>query len=153
MAVAYTTEEKIEAANVGSMRLDVLLDRNKDGTPDEGVLDAVVLDAGTYIDSRLAQRYAVPFAAVPATPDMINLIARELVLWELYDFLEPEGPDAQRHFKKADGLLTGLLDGTFDIPGAARAPAGSARPVVVYSAGKPVFSGRTKAGGYRGRGF
>jgi phage gp36-like protein len=157
MATAYTKETDIEAANVGGTRLDVLLDREGDGTVDTGVLDAAIAEAGAIIDARLDQRYATPFAAItdtPDTPDIIQVIARHLVLAELYSFVEPEnGRDAARHFKKADDLLSGLLDGRFDIPGATRQTAAKGRTPIVYDAGTPVFSGRTEDGGYRGRGF
>lgn len=156
MAVAYTTRSQIEEANVGIIRLEVLLDRNKDGVEDAGTLDAVILDAASLIDARLAQRYRVPFAAVtstPPTPDIINLICRHLVLWQLYEYFEPDGPDAQYHFQKADSLMTGILRGTFSIPGVPLLPADEGQRQAAFSASTPRFTGRKPNGQRRMRGM
>lgn len=127
-------------------RLHELLDRNGDGSPDVGVLDEAIADAGDEIDMRLRQRYgsAVPFAQITdptPTPKEIQRIARDLVLADLFGYVEPEGRDATRHQSRADTALNGLADGSYDIE-VDRAAAHEGRIIAVFDAEDPTFAGQ-----------
>jgi hypothetical protein len=144
MANVYTTSSAL-SNKVGAARLAALQDRDGDGSVDANVLTEAIEEAGRLINMRLRQRYgsAVPFAQItddPATPEEIQEIAARLVLWQLYDFFEPNGRDSGAQFKLADASLTGLADGTFDID-VARAGASEGRYIAVYEAADPTISG------------
>lgn len=157
MASVYTNEDAIEA-RIGEDRLTVLLDRDNSGTADTGVLTASIERAGRIIDRRLRQRYgsAIPFAqygASPDTPDAIKEIAIDLVLADLYGWIEPTGRDALQHEKDANDALTALADGKEDIP-VARASASDGRYIAVYEASEdPTFAGVDECGVSRTRGI
>src|SRR5688500_3948391 len=153
MATAYTEEADVELLIAGDgNRLTKLLDRDRDGDADAGVLDMAIAEAGTLIDARLAQLYVVPFAAIgdtPATPDLVQMIARHLTAWSLYRHVQPDGKDATTHFELADGLLTQILAGDFEIPGAEQVPADEGRRPMKYDAATPVLAGRCASTGVR----
>lgn len=153
---AYTQQTDIEAANVGPVRLTALIDRDRDGTADVGALAAVILEAGAIIDARLGQKYAVPFAAItdtPDTPDIVQVIARHIVLWKLYAFFEPEGNHWKHHYDEANFYMTEILKGTLTIPGAGLVEADEGLRKMKYSAGDPKFAGRDSDGVRRMRGM
>lgn len=152
---AYTTKASV-ALVIGLTRLEELLDRDGDSIEDTGVMDLAIAEAGSIIDARLTQRLATPFAAItdtPATPSLVQAIARHLVIHWLYDREDPESAEAIKHWDRADGLLTGILSGDLDIPEASRQTAAKSRTTVAYSSGTPVFSGRDSYGNARGRGL
>lgn len=148
----YVSEERIRT-RLGS-RATALLDRDNDGEEDEDLLESVIEGAGRIVNMRLAQRYKTPFASIgaePSTPEEIEEVAFHLVLWDLYKWKWPDGPDARSHGELADTLLTGLLDGDFDLP-AARVAAHEGRHIVSASFSEPVLSGRDRHGRDRLRG-
>lgn len=156
MANVYTTEAAI-TDRIGAGRLLTLLDRDSDGSADDGVLTAAIERAGRTINRRLRQRYgsAIPFAQItdtPATPAEIQEIAIDLVLYDLYSYLEPSGRDASYHAELAMEALEALRKGEDDIP-AARAKAYEGGVIAVYSAETPVFAGESSAGVPRTRGI
>lgn len=151
----YTTEASVALLVAGDgVRLTVLLDRDRDGVADAGVLDAAIADAGTLIDASLAQRDDVPFDDAPATPAIIELCAKYLVAAELYGWNEATSEDSKRYAGKAQQILDRLLDGTYTIPGGSGTVDGDAgRVAITYSADEPKFSGRDANGDRRWRGF
>lgn len=155
MSNLYVTEATVKA-RLGS-RATSLLDRDGDDVSDEGLLASIIESKGRWINMRLRQRYGTnaTFAEItdnPATPEGIQEIALNLVLWEVYSWAEPNGRDADMHRALADTALTALLEGEFDLDGVARAEAHEGRRIVVYTAEDPVFSGTDSAGGERLRG-
>ncbi len=157
MASVYTNEAAVALFVAGAgYRLTALLDRNRDGTADTGVLDATIGNAGTEIDARLAQRYDVPFAQItdsPDTPDIIQLIAKNLVAAELYAWAFPDGNDAKAARARADSMLDKILSGDFAIPDVAPLGGGSGRVIISYDADEPQFSGRDSSDVRRWRGL
>lgn len=146
MASLYVAEATVNA-RLGA-RATKLLDRNNDGTADSGLLASIIESMGRVINARLAQRYGssnIPFANItdtPDTPDIIQEIALNLVLWDIYRFHEPDGRDSASYFSVADTLLTGLREGEFDLDDlSARATADEGRRIVVYTAEDPILSG------------
>lgn len=138
-------------------RAAAMLDRDGDGVADIGLVESIIESMGRVINMRLRQRYgsSIPFAEIndtPATPEGIQEIALNLVLWDIYRWSEPEGQDATAHFTLADTALTALLEGEFDLGGVARAAAHEGRRIVVYTAEDPVLSGVDSGGAERLRG-
>lgn len=150
----YTTEASIALLVAGDgVRLTVLLDRDRDGSADPGVLDAAIADAGTLIDASLSQRDDVPFAAAPDTPAIIELCAKYLVAAELYAWSEATSEDSKRYAAKAQAILDKLLSGDYAIPGGTPVDGGTGRVAITYSADEPQFSGRDANGNKRWRGM
>lgn len=141
MPSIYTTEEALEDL-VGEARLLALLDRDRDGMADAGILDRAIQRAGRIIDRRLRQRYgsALPFASVPDTPASVQEIAADIVLWHLYAYYEPDGRDAQEHQAMAHEALEALRKGEDDIP-VPRAKAHEGAVIAVVAPGRTVFVG------------
>src|SRR5574341_979902 len=145
MASVYTNEAAL-TLKIGAARLLGLLDRNKDGTADTGVLDATIERAGRRIDRWLKQRYgsAIPFAQItgsPATPPEIQEIAIDLVLYDLYSYAEPRGRDAEDCKTFAQEALEAIRTGEQDVAGVARASASEGHVIAVYEAETPTFAG------------
>lgn len=156
MANVYTDSTAL-TTRVGAARLTALQDRNADGSADSGVLTAAIERAGRIINRRLRQRYgsSIPFAQLtdtPATPEEIQKIAEDLVLYDLYSFFEPEGRDAKYHEALAIEALDALRNGEDDID-VARAAAHEGKFIAVYDAEDPVFSGVDDDGVSRMRGI
>lgn len=144
MASVYTTEAAV-TARLSAARLLALLDRDGDGTADTGIMTAAIERAGRIINRRLRQRFGsrVPFAqitATPATPEEIQKIAEDLVLFDLYSYLEPGGRDAEYHEALAMEALEALRKGEDDID-VARADAHEGMVIAVYEAQSPTFAG------------
>lgn len=149
MPSVYTNHAAVEL-RVGAGRLTTLLDRDGDGLADSGVLDAAIARAGAIADRRLRQRYgrAVPFAQVtdsPSTPEAVSKIAEDLVLFDLYSYIEPGGRDAQYHEALAMEALEALAKGDDDIP-VQRAAANEGRVIALVSADPVTFSGGRSRG-------
>lgn len=154
MPTVYTTQAGV-SVSLGSRRLAGLLDRDHlaDASEQAAIMAQAIEEASVYLDSRLGQRWVVPFAAYPATPDIVQIIARDLTKWILYRWVHPDGQDAADHFAKADATLGDLLAGKLEIPGAARVGASAGYVMMKHSGSEPVFSGRRKGGGRRSFGF
>lgn len=155
MANVYTTKAAI-TARISAGRLASLCTRDSPADPD-AVLDAAIELAGRRINRSLRQRFghAIPFRQIgddPPTPEEIQKIAEDLVLFDLYSYGEPGGRDAEHHRAMAHEALEALKDGTEDIP-VARARAHEGRVIAVYTADDPVFGDVDSAGVSRTRGI
>lgn len=146
MASLYVAEDTV-TARLGS-RATAVLDRDNDGSSDSGLLASFIESAGRIINGRLAQRYGssnLPFANItdtPDTPDLIQEIALYLTLSRCYEFINPNGTEAENFFNKAEGLLIGLRTGELDLEDfSARADASEGRHIVKYTAEDPILSG------------
>lgn len=154
MATAYVTAAEI--SSILGERYTTLLDRDGDGSADAGLIDTIIDDAGALVDARLTQRLSTPFAAItdtPATPDIVRLITRHVVLWMMYKWVDADGDDATSHWDTADGFLTGILKGDLDVPGHARQTGAKAQYNAVWDGDDPFFSGQTSSGIDRSRGL
>ncbi|MGE0400838.1 MAG: phage protein Gp36 family protein [Kofleriaceae bacterium] len=145
MASVYTTEEALTLL-VGATRLSSLLDRDGDGSADAGVLDATIEKAGRMIDRRLKQRYgsAIPFAQITdsdPTPEEIQEVANDMVLYLLYRHWEPDGLMATDYRRDAFEALESLRKGEDDVDGVARASGSEAGVIAVYDADTPTYAG------------
>jgi len=76
----YATKADIEN-RIGAETLVLLADDNKDGTADENVLNAALLDASSRIDAILAGRYTLPLESVPP---MIQWACVSLAVLQLF---------------------------------------------------------------------
>lgn len=157
MSSVYTDQDGMTDLLAGEgRRLDMLCDLDDDGDADTGRLTSVIGDQGIKIDARLGKHWPVPFAEIddsPATPPIIQLIAKHLTAAELYDRIEPDGKDYQRHAAEAEMYLKGLTDGTYTIPGVDPLAGDEGATSVSYSADEPQFSGRDANGCRRWRGM
>jgi phage gp36-like protein len=75
----YTSAQSLQSA-LPRQHLADALDDDRDGQPDEGLLEQIVADASNAVDACLAGRYAVPFATPPAAAKAAALVfACELI--------------------------------------------------------------------------
>lgn len=155
MANVYTTKAAI-IARTSTGRVASLCARDSTDDPD-AVLAAAIELAGRRINRSLRQRFgsAVPFRQIgdsPSTPEEIQKIAEDLVLFDLYSYSEPGGRDAEHHRAMAQEAIEALKDGTEDIA-VARARAHEGRVIAVYDAEAPVFGDVDSGGISRTRGI
>jgi phage gp36-like protein len=116
------------------------------GSEADDVIDQAREDADNEIDAALAQRYEVPFAAVtdvPPTPGIIQTISNNLTAANVFEKRHPNGTLENTYREKAETLLARLLDGTYEVPGAAKvsATAGSVGIRHAVAGEGPVFAG------------
>jgi phage gp36-like protein len=78
----YTSQEKIQAAIPASVLTD-MLDDDRDGQPDPGLLDQIIATASAQVDGYLAAQYTVPLAD-PA-PALVQQAAYVFACETLYD--------------------------------------------------------------------
>jgi phage gp36-like protein len=71
--MSYTTSEHLRSA-LPPQHLADALDDDRDGQPDEGLLEQVLSEASNAVDAYLAGRYTVPFAAPPAAVEEAALV-------------------------------------------------------------------------------
>lgn len=62
--MAYATYEDL-LANFGEQELELVTDRDRDGVPDDGVIDDGLQFADDLINGYLRSRYDLPLASVP----------------------------------------------------------------------------------------
>jgi phage gp36-like protein len=139
MAHPYTTRAKVITQSRNPERVSRLADANGDGQEDSGVIAGSIETACRIVDARLGRRWSVPFDADPSTPALIAEITECLTLWDLYSRAEPEGADAKFWFARADGLLSGILDGTFFLDATVRAADSTSRRGPVLWSGRALF--------------
>ncbi len=156
MSNLYVAEATVRS-ELGN-RSPELLDWDEDGSEDSGLLGRLIEKAGRFINMTLRQRYgsAIPFAEItddPATPEAIQEIALDWVLWRIYSRWEPEGRDAEFHRTSAESALEGLREGDFDLGNVARAKGYEAGVVAIYDSGTPTYGGEDSAGVERTKGI
>jgi len=76
----YATKADIEN-RIGSDTLVLLADDNKDGTADESVVNAALVEASGRIDAVLAARYALP---LDSAPHILQWACVSLAVLQLY---------------------------------------------------------------------
>lgn len=147
----YCNTTILEASVEGEGNLfTILQDLNLDGTADSEVYAQAQKRADVEIDSRLGQRFAVPFAGDPPADfssdppgdlALIATISAHLVLAELAAIYHPDGPDYRLHRGKALGMLDGILAGSLHLE-APLVPADEASTGISHNSREPVFHGR-----------
>lgn len=99
MAHPYTTRARLELFVAGrGGRLEDLLDRDKDGTEDTGLLDRTIKTACNRIDGEVAQVYRTPLAVDISTTEsggLVEDLTDKLVAGELYAWVDPDTADAK----------------------------------------------------------
>ena len=78
--MGYCLQTDIEG-RIGVAELILLADHNGDGSPDVAVVARAIADAGAFMDSFLAVRYAVPITA--PVPDTIETRAINIAVYFL----------------------------------------------------------------------
>ena len=79
--MAYTNLNKI-IQTIPLVKLVQLVDDDKDGNPDSGILDGLILESDNLIDAYVGDRYVVPFGTVP---DLIESFSRRLTIYKCYE--------------------------------------------------------------------
>lgn len=93
-----------------------LTDRDRDGQPDELVVEGACVAATAEIDGYLARRYPVPLAMIP---ERIKLAATVIAWFHLH--VQGLGSDAPERLAYLDQVkwLQAVAAGTADVPGLA----------------------------------
>lgn len=90
--------------------IDQLLDRDGDGTADDGLADRVLVDASTEIDTILAARYPVP---VTGTVPYLVSVCCDVARYHLYDDVVPE--TVQKRYDDAIKQLREIVKGNGEL--------------------------------------
>jgi len=155
MSNLYVAEATV-TLRLGS-RATPLLDRDGDGAADTGLLAAIIESTGKEINLHLRNRYgsSVPFNEITdtptATPEGIQVLALRWVLWDIYAWHEPDGPDATLQNNFVEAALAKLLIGEADID-VDRAKAHEGQTMVTETHSDPIFAGLDSSGADRLRG-
>ncbi|MDI3260045.1 MAG: DUF1320 domain-containing protein [Sinobacteraceae bacterium] len=104
--MAYATQQDLYN-RFGQAEIDQLADRNGDGAPDPGVIDAALADASDTIDAYIGAVYALPLAVVPP---VVNRLCCDLARYRLYADAAPEL--VQSRHDAAVKLLQAISAGT-----------------------------------------
>lgn len=90
--------------------IDQLLDRDGDGTADDGLADRVLVDASTEVDTILAARYPVPVTG--AVPYLVSVCC-DVARYHLYDDVVPE--TVQKRYDDAIKQLREIVKGNGEL--------------------------------------
>lgn len=148
MAHPYDTRAGLDAVAGGGQSTAIVFDLNGDGVEDAGTYEAFREQADAEIDARLAQKFSTPFGTLSTTDaSLIATISNNLTIGHAYgEQLHPGDPKSRYHIARAESLLERLLDGTFDLPSAAKVAAGTGRRALSYDADEPTCAGRDSSG-------
>lgn len=127
MAHPYSTVARLTtfAAGKGDRLADVA-DRNKDGVPDDNLIEDALERAANILDEELGAKYAVPFAsvAVPVAPGYAPTYGTVADLCDLYAYarllinVDPTDQEARLILDEFDARVARLLTPNGTIPGA-----------------------------------
>lgn len=139
MAHPYGTEEQLrtEIGRDLAVRLSQL-----EGSNAASVYAQVRENADNWIDSKLAQKFSVPFAAItdtPATPGIVNTLSNYRAAQILMVKRFADSKRAKFYADEIKDMLADLLNGDADIPGAAKVSAAAGRTGIAYQARTPAF--------------
>ena len=110
----YATKADIQN-RIGADTLVLLADDNKDGTADENVVNAALLEASGRIDAILAGRYALPLASVPC---ILEWVCVSLAALQLYARMREDVPREHEIMGNAAmELLSFMRSGEISLPG------------------------------------
>lgn len=137
--MAYATQTHLEDA-FGADEVLQIADRDRDGLPDAGFVDAALDRADSLIDGYLAGRYALPVSPVPP---VLTAAACDLARYWLYDDAAPDR--VRQAFEDAMVYLQAVAAGKvlLQLPAAA---AGVSAGSPDWDAPPRLFSAETLAG-------
>ncbi len=120
----------------GAQEIINLADKDGDGIPDAGVVDAAIADADETIDSYIGNRVQLPLAT---TPPLINRLCCNIARYELYADAAPDIVTAR--YNAAIALLKSISSGaaTLGLDAADEPPAADS-PQVAANAPARVFT-------------
>ena len=111
--MTYATQQDL-VARFGTAELAQLTDPAAGAVIDAAVVARALADASAEIDTRLAARYALPLAAVPA---VLVRVAADVARYYLWDARATE--QVRNRYKDAAALLDKIGSGAVQLPGAA----------------------------------
>lgn len=137
--MAYATQNDM-TARFGEDELVELTDRDRAGTVDAGVLEAVLVDASAEIDSYLAGRYAVPLAQAPR---FLSGLCCDIARYRLCGSGTRLTEVINERYRNAVRFLEKVAAGAVSIgPIAGGAVPAADNPVIFNSGGKAFARGR-----------
>jgi phage gp36-like protein len=107
----YATRADIEDRR-GTEFLEIIADRDDDGTPEDAAIDAALADASALIDSYLAKRYDLPFTVAP---DLLVPLAVDIAIHYLADRLSVGTKENRKRYEDAVTTLRALADGKMNL--------------------------------------
>lgn len=103
----YATLDELKL--VHGPEISVVLDRDGDGSEDNGLADRVLADASAEIDTIIGRRYPVPVSGAP----YLKAACCELARYRLYDFAVPE--EAEKRYQNTIRRLEAIAKGNADL--------------------------------------
>jgi phage gp36-like protein len=123
--MTYATQSDLEL-RFGAAELAQLTDPASGTTIDVAVVARALADADAEIDTRLAGRYALPLASVPA---VLVRIAADLARYFLWDVHANE--QVRHRYRDATALLDKIGAGAVELPNASLLTPGASAVAVV----------------------
>ncbi|MCU0963538.1 MAG: DUF1320 domain-containing protein [Burkholderiaceae bacterium] len=125
--MTYATQLDLED-RFGTTELAQLTDPDAGAVIDTDTVARALADADAEIDARLAVRYALPLASVPA---VLVRLAADLARYFLWDARASE--QVRNRYKDAVALLDKIASGAVELPAAAPLPAAAGAVAVAVS--------------------
>ena len=107
----YSVTADVQRAAGGREKLIQLSDQDGAGQIDQAIIDAVIAEADSWINSFFQHRYAVPIDPAQLTKIIVRISAREAVYLMKEDRQGLTDFDKERHDERLE-WLTGVKDGT-----------------------------------------
>lgn len=132
-----TLTDLIERA--GEAEIRQIADRDRDGVPDQGVVDAAIEDAGNLIDGYVGAKYTLPLPSVPA---IVRTWAVSIARYVLHrngapDHVETDYKDAVAALKDVSrGLIALPVAPGENAPGSETGTVMAAHPPTVFTSRK-----------------
>lgn len=114
----------------GSDDVTVAADRDRDGEPDAGVVDAALEDASAEIDSYLAQVYRLP---LPSVPRLVRRLACDIAFHRLSPEADTSTEYRRTRYDEAVSLLKRIAKREVSL-GLPEAPTSRIKPSVSSAA-------------------
>ncbi|MCK9193865.1 MAG: DUF1320 family protein [Nevskia sp.] len=107
--MSYATREDY-ISRFGATELLQLVDRDRDGLEDAGVLDNAIADASAEIDTYLVSRYALPLIPIP--PVLVRVCC-DITRYRLFD--DRALDEVRNRYTDAVKYLTNIANGTIKL--------------------------------------
>jgi phage gp36-like protein len=118
-------------------------DDSDTGAIDTGATDKAIARADALIDAHIAARYTVPVTPVP---DMLNAIAVDIVIYQIYSRRGQAPDEIRTKYDDAVKFLEKVSAGRVILPMAASAPESRSSGTVAISTSPRIFSRDTMKG-------